>query len=95
MKSGVSVIVAAYNRANLFRLCLEGLAGQTFRDFELVIADDGSGPEIKNIVDSFRGRMNIVHVRQDDKDFRKTLAINKAVKISSGEKYGDKVGSSL
>jgi len=86
MRHGVSVIVAAYNRANLFRLCLEALSGQTFKDFELVIADDGSGPEIKAIADSFRDRMNIVHVWQDDKDFRKTIAINKAVKISSGEK---------
>jgi len=86
MTSGVSVIVAAYNRSSLFKLCLEALAGQTFSDFELIIADDGSGPEIKNIADSFRSRMNIVHVWQEDKDFRKTVAINKAVKVSSGDK---------
>ncbi len=86
MSSGISVIVAAYNRAELFRLCMEALAGQIFADFELIIADDGSGPEIKNIVDSFRSRMNITHVWQEDKDFRKTVAINKAVKVSSGDK---------
>ncbi|MDO9513400.1 MAG: glycosyltransferase [Elusimicrobiota bacterium] len=86
MSQGISVIVAAYNRAELFRLCLEALAGQAFSDFELIIADDGSGPEIKKIADSFRGRMNIKHVWQEDDGFRKTLAINKAVKISSGDK---------
>ncbi|MEA2081849.1 MAG: glycosyltransferase [Elusimicrobiota bacterium] len=86
MSAGISVIVAAYNRPRLFKLCLEALSGQTFADFELIIADDGSGPEIKNIADSFRGKMNIVHVRQEDKDFRKTIAINKAVKVSSGDK---------
>ncbi|MEA2082269.1 MAG: glycosyltransferase, partial [Elusimicrobiota bacterium] len=59
MNPGISVIVAAYKRPRLFKLCLEALAGQTFKDFELIIADDGSGPEIKHIADSFRGKMNI------------------------------------
>lgn len=86
MSRGISVIVAAYNRPELFGLCLDALAGQSFRDFELIIADDGSGPEIKKIADSFRGRMDIKHVWQEDKSFRKTLIINKAVKISSGDK---------
>ena len=86
MSSGISVIIAAYNRDALFKLCLESLAEQSFRDFELIIADDGSGPGIKKIADSFRDRMNIVHIWQEDKDFRKTLAINKAVRIAAGDK---------
>jgi len=86
MSKEISVIVAAYNRPELFRLCLEALSRQSCGDFELIIADDGSGTEIKKIADSFRGRMDIKHVWQEDRDFRKTLAINKAVKISSGGK---------
>ena len=86
MSKEISVIVAAYNRPELFRLCLEALSRQSCGDFELIIADDGSGTEIKKIADSFRGRMGIKHVWQEDRDFRKTLAISKAVKISSGDR---------
>ena len=80
-KDKITVIIAAYNRDELFKLCVESLAQQSFKDFELVIADDGSATGIKKIADSFRDRMSIIHIWQDDNGFRKTLAINKAVSV--------------
>ena len=38
----VSVVVVTYNRAHLLGACLESIARQTYRDFEIVVVDDGS-----------------------------------------------------
>ena len=38
----VSVIVPVYNRAETLSRCVESILGQTFRAFELLLADDGS-----------------------------------------------------
>jgi glycosyltransferase involved in cell wall biosynthesis len=37
----ISVIVTTYNRPDALAAVLRGLAGQTDRDFETVVADDG------------------------------------------------------
>ena len=38
----VSVIVAAYNAGSYIARCLDSIAGQTFKDFDVIIVDDGS-----------------------------------------------------
>ena len=60
---------------------LEGYAAQTDPDFELVVADDGSGPETRAIVEAFaaRARFPVRHVWQEDTGFRAAAIRNKAV----------------
>ena len=82
----ISVIIAVYNRASRLKYCLESLTCQTCKNFEVIIADDGSGQEVAELVNSFRTRLNIRHVRQEDKGFRKCLILNNAVHVSRGEK---------
>lgn len=41
-RPAVSVIVPIYNSASTLRRCLESLVAQSFRDFELILVDDGS-----------------------------------------------------
>ncbi|MFH1666477.1 MAG: glycosyltransferase [Elusimicrobiota bacterium] len=82
----ISVIIAVYNRPRRLKYCLESLSRQTYRNFEVIIADDGSGREISELVKTFRTRLNIRHIRQDDRGFRKCLILNKAVHVSRGEK---------
>ena len=45
MPNLISVIVTTYNRADALDAVLAALAGQNERGFEVVIADDGSGPD--------------------------------------------------
>ena len=40
----ISVIVTTYRRDDALTAVLRGLARQTDADFEVVVADDGSGP---------------------------------------------------
>jgi glycosyltransferase involved in cell wall biosynthesis len=47
----ISVIVATYNWPQALRLSLESLKTQTDRDFEVIIADDGSRPDTRELID--------------------------------------------
>lgn len=75
----VSVIIGTYNHLSYLKLCLFSLERQTFRDFEVIIADDGSKPEIENWLNTYHPFFNITHLWQEDKGFRKCKILNKAI----------------
>jgi glycosyltransferase involved in cell wall biosynthesis len=54
-----SVIIATYNRANELVRCLNSLVSQTFKDFEVIVCDDGSTDNSKDVVYSFSNLLNI------------------------------------
>jgi glycosyltransferase involved in cell wall biosynthesis len=76
-----SVIIAVYNRPDFLEKTLVSLLNQTHKNFEVVIADDGSGSEIAEVIKSYRPLFpyGIQHVRHDHSGFRKTIIVNKAV----------------
>lgn len=52
----VSVVISTYNRPDMLRRALRSVAAQTFRDFEVIVIDDGSdtaGKVCKEFVDEF------------------------------------------
>jgi glycosyltransferase involved in cell wall biosynthesis len=49
-KPAVSIIIPTYNRAELLRQALDSVAAQTFRDYEVIVVDDGSMPPIAEAV---------------------------------------------
>jgi glycosyltransferase involved in cell wall biosynthesis len=82
-----SVIVAVYKNPWFLELVLESLKRQTFRDFEVLIADDGSGPDIARLLKRVGSScfFPIRHVWHADKGFRKTVIANKAVRQASSD----------
>ncbi len=82
-----SVIISVYNRFDYLELLLAGFERQTFKQFEVIIADDGSGNEfinkLKNISDSFS--FPILHLWQEDKGFRKNKILNKSITASTAD----------
>ena len=68
----ISVIVTTYNRPDALSAVLEGYLAQTDRKFELMIADDGSTDETKEVVLSYEKRAGfpIRHTWQEDRGFR-------------------------
>lgn len=86
MKS--SVIVSVYNRFEWLRLVLDALRMQSVKDFEVVLADDGSNEEtLSQIADyiSVHRDIKILHYWHPDEGWRKNIALNGAVRLSSGE----------
>jgi len=50
----LSVCIPTCNRANLLREAIESVLGQTFPDFELIVADNASSDNTRSVVRSFR-----------------------------------------
>lgn len=53
----VSVIIANYNRADLLKLAIQSVLDQTYRDFEIVIFDDGSQDHSFEIINAYKKNM--------------------------------------
>jgi len=83
----LSVIVTTYNRSDALARCLDGLYAQTERDFEILIADDGSNASHRNVM-AYSLRQSpvpIQHVYHDDQGFRAAAIRNRAVAASHGD----------
>lgn len=77
----ISIIVSTYNSEDWLEKVLYGFNTQGFRNFELVVADDGSGPATRERIERLRGAVfyPIVHVWQEDDGFQKSRILNKAI----------------
>jgi len=82
-----SVIMSTYNAEEWLEKVIWGFSVQTEGDFEIIIADDGSGPKTKELIDRLRGeiKMPLVHIWQEDNGFQKTQILNKAIVASSSD----------
>lgn len=81
----VSVIVSTYNSPEWLEKVLWGYAVQSYRDFELLIADDGSTAETRLLIERLRrkARLPIIHFWQPHCGFRKCTIMNRAIAASS------------
>ncbi|MEJ2722608.1 MAG: glycosyltransferase [bacterium] len=86
-RPAVSLVVAVYQRDDFLELVLTSLLNQSFRNFEVVVADDGSGPAVTDVVRRYTARFlhPIRHVWHEDDGFRKTVIVNRAVTESAGD----------
>lgn len=83
--SDTSVVVSTYRRPRALELTLLGYRLQSVRGFEIVVADDGSGPETAHVVRRAREEgLDVRHVWQEDRGFRKTEALNRAILAARG-----------
>ncbi|MFN2564657.1 MAG: glycosyltransferase family 2 protein [Gemmatimonadaceae bacterium] len=83
----VSVVLSTYNQPRWLEKALWGYAAQRFTGFEVLVADDGSGPETADVVSRLRETtdLRLVHVWHEDRGFRKTEILNRAVLAASGD----------
>jgi len=82
----ISVLLATYNWPEALQKCLESLASQTDTDFEIIIADDGSGHSTQSLIERIKAThpAPILHLWQEDLGFRKTTILNLAIKEVRG-----------
>lgn len=87
MAESISVVVATYNRADALDAVLRGLSRQDDHDFEVIVADDGSGEATRRTVEGWNGRIGVPlkHVWHEDVGFRLAEIRNRAILASAGE----------
>jgi glycosyltransferase involved in cell wall biosynthesis len=83
----MSVIVSTYNAPIPLNLCLAGLYRQQCMPAEIMVADDGSGPETNAVLREWQKKfpISLSHIWHEDNGNRKSVVNNKAVARSTTE----------
>ncbi|MEO5333851.1 MAG: glycosyltransferase [Magnetococcus sp. YQC-5] len=83
----ISVLIATYNHLDALKICLTSMERQSFTDFEVIIADDGSGPQVGAWIKTEGQKLPFVmhHLWQEDQGFRKCRLLNRAILEARGE----------
>jgi glycosyltransferase involved in cell wall biosynthesis len=83
----LSVIFSTYNSPAWLAKTLCGFAAQTFADFEIVVADDGSRDDTRELIERLRPELGrpLQHVWHEDRGFQKSAILNKAIVAARGE----------
>lgn len=86
MNDLISVIVSTYNREDALDVALRALSRQSDRNFEIIVADDGSGPATARVVREWAAKttLPIKHVWHDDRGFRLSDIRNRGIRASAG-----------
>ena len=87
MAVSISVVIAIYKNLEYLGLVLDSIARQSFRDFEVLIAEDAQEDETKRFIQDKRKHLGftIKHVSQEDRGFRKNRIMNEAIRNADGE----------
>lgn len=80
----VSVIIAVYKDVQALELIIESLRNQTYKNFEVIVAEDGESKEMKKFIDSVTD-LEIKHTTQEDLGIRKTRSLNNGILASTGD----------
>jgi cellulose synthase/poly-beta-1,6-N-acetylglucosamine synthase-like glycosyltransferase len=83
----LTLVVAVYDKPRELQFIFEACRRQSFTDFELIVADDGSGPEIPDLVARTKSAapFPIHHVWHEDRGWRKNRILNRAIHAASTE----------
>ena len=76
-----SLIISTYNRPDALALCLESVKRQTLLPDEVIVGDDGSRDETKQLIERFQKDFPVplIHVWQEDDGFRLAMCRNKCI----------------
>ena len=85
MKPNISLILNTYENPTALEKVLTALSNQTDASAEIIVADDGSGPETGEVINSFGDNLRIKHCRQEHEGFRRSVVLNKAIARAAGD----------
>jgi glycosyltransferase involved in cell wall biosynthesis len=83
----ITLIITTYNWPAALDLTLRSVARQSMLPDELIVADDGSGPQTAQVVTQWKQRLRspLIHVWQADEGFRLARSRNRAIAAARGD----------
>lgn len=83
-KYGVSVIVTTYNRKKFLKRALDSLLKQSFKNFEVIIIDDGSKDDSEKIIFKYlKDNSNFKYLRHSNR--KNPLSVNAGILLATGK----------
>jgi len=79
----VSIIIPTYNRADVLPMAIDSILAQTYKNYEVIIVDDGSTDNTKDILKHYLKKPNVHYIYQDNK--KQAAARNTGIRCSKGE----------
>lgn len=81
MKPEISIIISIYNKIDLLLLVLKSLELQTYKNFEVILSDDGSNNDSISKIKEFEMayKFNIKHIWHPDNGWNKNAILNKSI----------------
>ncbi|MBZ4683376.1 MAG: hypothetical protein JG768_800 [Fusobacteriales bacterium] len=82
----ISLVISVYKNIDYLDLILRSLKNQVYKNFEIIVAEDNNGKEMKDYIEKVKHDYKFVikHVTQEDRGFRKNKILNKAIKEAEG-----------
>ena len=80
-----SVVIPSYNRAHTIKRPLDSLERQTFKDFEVLVVDDGSVDDTENVVKPYIDLLNLKYIKKENGG--KHTALNRGISEAKGELF--------
>ena len=77
----VSVIIPTYNRENYISETIQSVLEQTYKDFEIIVVDDGSKDNTKKKLEQFGLKIKVIEQQNSER----AISRNNGVKTASGE----------
>jgi glycosyltransferase involved in cell wall biosynthesis len=79
----VSVIIPVYNAQLYLNRCIDSVLDQTFKDFELILIDDGSTDSSLEILKQYEHHENVIVIAQENQG--PALARNRGISVARGK----------
>lgn len=80
----ISIIIPSYNVEKYINECLDSLINQTFKEFEIIVVDDGSSDNTINILNEYQANYNNIKIIQQENQYA-GVARNNGMKYAQGE----------
>ena len=77
-----SLIISVYKDTHFLEQIIRSLEMQTWRDFEVIISEDGDNAEMRKYVQHSSSSFPIQHITQEDLGWRKNRALNRAINVA-------------
>ena len=84
----ISVVMPVYNAAGFLYDAIESVLKQSFKNFELLLIDDGSTDHSKDIIHQFEDERIILIKNEINQGL--IFSLNKAIGLARGKKQHDK-----
>jgi GT2 family glycosyltransferase len=79
----ISVIIPTYNKARFLELTLASYLHQKYKNFELVVVDDGSTDDTREVAQRYQSSLNVKYVHQPNRG--RAAARNTAIREATGD----------